>query len=575
MINHYVMLNAPGRLAAKLDFARTIGVSNLTVLVVPPVPAEELGRVHRLVAGARSLLMSRSLPFEVLAEEDALRHALENDTSLGIFDLDLVARRGTGLVTDLCTRHPKIILYGLRSSRRKQSAVFARGDANAAFAGEVLQSLSGEGWGQDASFVHVAPKSETTTVEDNVLEAFVRAKSTMPTIKLVMEYATTGIEEAIRAHSTDYGLMIFGLPSRVRQGSVTEHLLEAATRCEFPSTCLFVYARSEDLQRLTSAHAVVEPWILRNTFGGNEFRDIDQLVNAKKAHQLTVSLVLPALNEEKTVGAVIDAFLGPLMKDHALLDEIILMDSGSSDETRTIAAARGIPVYIHQQVRPDQGTHAGKGEAMWKSLFVTTGDIVAFVDTDLANPTSALVTGLVGPLLLYERLNFIKGFYRRPIRLVNDFVEVGGGRVTELTARPLLNLWFPELSGFFQPLAGTIAARSSVLHALHFMTGYGVELGHLVEYARRWGIDGIAQSELGEVIHRNQPLETLSKMAFHVLEAFFRLGSTAGTPFDADRMSGVLRQPFLSDAGFTMYQSELAQDLRPPVATLMAEAESQ
>ena len=117
-----------------------------------------------------------------------------------------------------------------------------------------------------------------------------------------------------------------------------------------------------------------------------------------------------------------------------------------------------------------------------KRLFVAKGDILVFVDTDLSNPNPSFVTGLVGPLLLDERLNFIKGFYRRPVRVVNEFVEVGGGRVTELTARPLLNLWYPELGGLFQPLAGTIAARAGILRELHFLTGYGVEIGHVIEY---------------------------------------------------------------------------------------------
>jgi glucosyl-3-phosphoglycerate synthase len=199
---------------------------------------------------------------------------------------------------------------------------------------------------------------------------------------------------------------------------------------------------------------------------------------------------------------------------------------------------------------------------------VATGEILVFVDTDLSNPSPAFVTGLVGPLLTDDRLNFVKGFYRRPVRVVNDFVEVGGGRVTELTARPLLNLWYPELGGLFQPLAGTVAARAGVLRDLHFVTGYGIEIGHVIEYVHKWGIEGLAQSELGEIMHRNQPLEALSKMSFQVLEAFFRLSNGLLSAGSADHMNGVLRQPFLSETGFTLYQAELRQEVRPPVSTV-------
>jgi glucosyl-3-phosphoglycerate synthase len=349
---------------------------------------------------------------------------------------------------------------------------------------------------------------------------------------------------------------------------VTKHLLAQVTAGLLRTTAVFVYARGAELEQLSAATNVIEPWILKNTFSHDEFADIDRLLQAKRDRHVSISLILPALNEEKTVGQVIDAFKGPLMDEQPLLDEIILVDSDSSDNTREIATARGIPVYVHQQVRPDLGAYAGKGEAMWKALFVANGDILVFVDTDLFNPHPSLVTGLVGPLLLDDRLSFIKGFYRRPVRVVNEFVEVGGGRVTELTARPLLNLWYPELGGLFQPLAGTIAARAAVLRELHFLTGYGVEIGHVIEYVRKYGIEGLAQSELGEVIHRNQPLEALSKMSFQVLEAFFQLSHGLLAPGMADRMNGVLRQPFLSDTGFTLFQTRLGQEMRPPVSSV-------
>jgi glucosyl-3-phosphoglycerate synthase len=418
------------------------------------------------------------------------------------------------------------------------------------------------------SFVYVTHAGESATVDDSVLEAYGKVKAELPQARLAIEQAEERVESAIEHCSLQYGLLVLGLPQHPGKHSVTKHLLAQVTAGLLRTTAVFVYARDAELEQLSAATKVIEPWILKNTFSQDEFADIDRLLQAKRDRHVSISLVLPALNEEKTVGQVIDAFKGPLMDERPLLDEIILMDSDSGDNTREIATARGIPVYVHQQVRPDLGTYSGKGEAMWKALFVAKGDILVFVDTDLSNPHPSFVTGLVGPLLLDERLSFIKGFYRRPVRVVNEFVEMGGGRVTELTARPLLNLWYPELGGLFQPLAGTIAARAGILRELHFMTGYGVEIGHVIEYVRKYGIEGLAQSELGEIIHRNQPLEALSKMSFQVLEAFFQLSNGLMAPGMADRMNGVLRQPFLSEKGFTLYQARLGQEIRPPVSSV-------
>ena len=200
---------------------------------------------------------------------------------------------------------------------------------------------------------------------------------------------------------------------------------------------------------------IVDKWFAENTFDSREFERIDELVRLKRQQGLTISLGLPALNEEETIGTIIKSVRQELMERHALLDEIVLIDSRSTDRTREICADLGIPVYIHQDILPEHGSYHGKGEALWKSLHVLKGDIIAWIDTDIRNIHPRFVYGLIGPLLKDERIQFVKGFYKRPIRGPGGVLQSnGGGRVTELTARPLFNLFYPELSGLIQPLAG-------------------------------------------------------------------------------------------------------------------------
>ncbi|MBI5568302.1 MAG: glucosyl-3-phosphoglycerate synthase [Chloroflexi bacterium] len=267
---------------------------------------------------------------------------------------------------------------------------------------------------------------------------------------------------------------------------------------------------------------LVDKWFAQNTFDAGEFEDLRQLVELKQSQQVTISLALPALNEEATVGRVIEMVKCALMDDVPLLDEIVLIDSNSTDRTREIAADLGVPVYVHQQLLPDHGARRGKGEALWKSLLVTRGDIIVWIDTDIVNIHPRFVYGLVGPLLINPKLQFIKGFYRRPLKVGEKIQAGGGGRVTELTARPLLNLFYPELSGVLQPLSGEYGGRRAILEQLPFFSGYGVETGLLIDVFERCGLDAIAQVDLLERIHHNQPLEALSKMSFAILQAVVR-----------------------------------------------------
>jgi glucosyl-3-phosphoglycerate synthase len=263
---------------------------------------------------------------------------------------------------------------------------------------------------------------------------------------------------------------------------------------------------------------VVDKWFAENTYHSQEFANLERLLAIKKEQGISISLGLPALNEEETVGNVIHTIQNALMRQVPLVDEIVLIDSGSEDRTREIAGEFGIQVFRHQEILPQLGSYQGKGEALWKSLHVLSGDIIAWIDTDINNIDPRFVYGVLGPLLANPRIQYVKGFYRRPLRSGDKLVAGGGGRVTELTARPLINLFYPELSGLIQPLSGEYAGRRRALERMPFFTGYGVEIGLLIDLLNDFGLEGIAQVDLLVRIHHNQPLPSLSKMSFAILQ---------------------------------------------------------
>jgi len=319
---------------------------------------------------------------------------------------------------------------------------------------------------------------------------------------------------------------------------------------------------------------LVDKWFAENTYHADEFSDLRQLMELKEEQGVSISLALPALNEEKTVCKVITTIKEALMENVPLLDEIVLLDSDSTDHTRQIAEDLGIPVYIHQQILPELGARVGKGEALWKSLLVTQGDIVAWVDTDIVNIHPRFVYGIIGPLLRDRSLQFVKGFYRRPLRVNGEMQAGGGGRVTELTARPLLNLFYPELSGLIQPLSGEYAGRRRSLEKAVFFSGYGVETGLLIDIFERYGLQALAQVDLLERVHHNQELEALSKMSFAIIQTVLRKLEGRYERAIIEDINKTMKMIRYSNGEYYLEVEEVAELERPPMITLPAYQES-
>ena len=275
-------------------------------------------------------------------------------------------------------------------------------------------------------------------------------------------------------------------------------------------------------------HETVRAWFDRRTFVAADFPP-ERLVRVKGRR--TVSVVLPARDEEATVGEIVRTLRAELMTTTPLVDEVVVIDSDSRDRTAEVARAAGATVWAASEILPELGSVPGKGEALWSSLAVTTGDLVVFLDSDVSDFSCATVCGLLGPLLTEPGVRLVKGCFDRPLADGHTVLPSGGGRVTELVARPLLAAHRPELSGVVQPLAGEFAAPREVLESLSFAPGYGVDIGILLDVHAAGGLDALAQVDLGVRRHRNSPDAALSAMALQIQGAVFRRlgGGAAGS----------------------------------------------
>jgi len=382
--------------------------------------------------------------------------------------------------------------------------------------------------------------------------------------------------DIILQEAPQHDLVIIGAgatsePQSFFLGPVVEHIAKATDKP------LLVVKTPEPFDAWGHPHRLTQPkdlsqrvdqWFAENTFHRGEFEDIAKLVELKNKQGVTISLGLPALNEAETVGKIIGIIKKHLYDEFPLLDEIVLIDSGSTDDTVKIAEDIGIPVYVHQEILPNHGSFRGKGEALWKSLYVLKGDIIAWVDTDIRNFYPGFVYGLLGPLLREPTIQYVKGFYRRPIKVEGKLVSEGGGRVTELTIRPLFNLFYPDLSGMIQPLAGEYAGRRTALERVPFFTGYGVETGLLIDLFSELGLRAIAQVDLEERVHRNQSLSALSQMAFAIIQVVMQRLEEKNRVQLLDEVNRSMKLIQYRRRAYALEVKEIQDRERPPIMTI-------
>lgn len=312
---------------------------------------------------------------------------------------------------------------------------------------------------------------------------------------------------------------------------------------------------------------MAEGWFARRTYSPDDF-DLEDLGARKAAAGLRTSVVLPSRNEAATIAEVVASVTA---LRGALVDEVVVIDAGSTDGTRALATAAGAAAYDEREVFPALGPGLGKGDGMWRGLSVTSGDLVVFLDTDVRNPDPRYVWSLLGPLLLDPAVQLVKGFYERPIEMAGVLHPQGGGRVTELCARPLLNVFWPELAELVHPLAGELAGRRELFESIPFCANYGVEIGMLIDAAAAVGVEAIAQVDLGTRVHRNQPLEALARMAFEITQAATqrlirsgRMTPAHGTGL-AERFVQFTRAP---DRGPVRVEHAIGFTERPPLRDL-------
>lgn len=358
----------------------------------------------------------------------------------------------------------------------------------------------------------------------------------------VMWRRESSVQELVKNIGNDYTMLFFGAPLAFSEiqpfyQMVKESYSGSITVVRGPNDELFFEKKDE-----------IYSWVRQRTFEAEDFSLPAVLRDYKRQMNKKVAVILPSLNEEKTVGNVIRTALE--VKEAGLIDEVILVDSLSTDRTVQVAESFGIPVYIHQQIRPEIGCYRGKGEAMFKSAFVTDADIIAWVDTDIESITPRFFYGLLGPLFSNPSIKFSKGYFERPIKVEASGVELGGGRVTEILARPWINAFMPLLSGYIQPLAGTAAIYRDEFLKMRIPVNYGVEMAMLMQAVEQTGIWSTCQVNLGTVVHRSKDVVGLSEMAFQIMQVLsdMKKGRAAGDRNDTLRRVYSAQRQFQIDS---------------------------
>jgi len=313
----------------------------------------------------------------------------------------------------------------------------------------------------------------------------------------------------------------------------------------------------------------LQNWIDNNTYHHSKFQDLKSLVAEKQEKNLTISLCLPTLNEEKTIGKELIIFRSELMERYPLIDEIAVIDSGSEDNTLEVARSFGADTYLSSEILPELGKKMGKGENLWKAIYQLNGDIIVYVDADISNIHPRFVYGLVAPLIKRSEVQYVKAFYDRPLALSGSLRASGGGRVTEILVRPLFSLFFPELTAIIQPLSGEYAVRREVLENIAFPIGYGVETSHLIDVYTKFGLGAFAQTDLDKRVHENKPTQDLGKMAFGILQTFLKRVKALDM-FDSTHYETTLRQFQAQNDHYEQKLIEIIEEERPPMIEIEA-----
>jgi hypothetical protein len=521
--------NASALAAAQALAGEVVLVGLVPILDGQPISAgmpraQEVRRQLRELAPPGSGVRTKAVVHVSTTPWDELMQAVAAD-SPDVLVLDWATHlKGLGVTASVALTRPPcdiVLVRGPFPKEPRRVLVPMRGGPHAELALRLGLSLRP----QAMTALHLTQPGAHSDAPYRGLEQILRR---MPDVE-TLSAETSDPAATILARARDYNLVVMGATAQPMRSEASLGLVVDRVLSDSPTAVLAVKTRRPmsasvpDQTAGTQAISIlVDKWFAENTFAAAEFDDIAALVELKREQGLTISLALPALNEAETVGKVIRTIQRALMQKARLLDEIVLIDSNSTDATREIAADLGVPVYIHQELLPEYGVRQGKGEALWKSLLVTRGDLIAWIDTDIVNIHPRFVYGVLGPLLQNPGIQYVKGFYRRPLKVGNKVQAGGGGRVTELTARPMLNLFYPELSGVVQPLSGEYAGRRGALEQLPFFSGYGVETGLLIDVLERFGLAAIGQVDLLERVHHSQELDALSKMSFAILQAVIR-----------------------------------------------------
>ncbi|RJP34114.1 MAG: glucosyl-3-phosphoglycerate synthase [Actinobacteria bacterium] len=309
-------------------------------------------------------------------------------------------------------------------------------------------------------------------------------------------------------------------------------------------------------------------WYDANTFHHEDFGDIGGLLEAKQRAGKSISVCLPSMNEADTIGTILETARLELMEKVPLVDQLCVVDGGSEDATRDIARDAGAEVFGQEEILPGRYEPMGKGDALWRSLLCLRGDIIVWIDSDIRNFHPRFIYGIIGPLIARPGIRYVKGYYQRPIKAEHRLLSTGGGRVTELVARPLLSLFFPELGALIQPLSGEYGGDRELLEKIPFFSGYGVEIGMLMDIYSRFGMDVIGQVDLVERQHFNQPMSALGGMSFQIMQAvFIRLQEQGKLELLQEYSTEMTRVDYINGE-YLLEKKMLQVEERPPMVEL-------